>query len=175
MRRTFLASAASVLLLAAAASGQEKHSVVGTWKVDVAKSDFGSDEKPKSITVVILKDTPEMLSWRVRGMDKQGRVFAYSWKGPEDGTMHPVMQNGKELGKQSAKREDDGSLLRHGEYGDGTKFDAHSKLSVDGNTITEEATEKYKDGKETKGTTVYHRVIGMKKPAEKKEAAVPSR
>jgi hypothetical protein len=173
MRRILLTAAAVGLLLAISARGQEKHSAVGTWKVDIAKSDFGSDPKPKSITVVILKDTPEMLSWRVRGMDKQGRVFAYSWKGPEDGSMHPVMQNGKELGKQSAKREDDGSMLRHGEFSDGTSFDARSKISDDGNTMTEEASEKYKDGKETKGRTVYHRVIGAKKAAQKKEA-VPS-
>jgi hypothetical protein len=167
MRRALLTAAGIGMLLAISAWGQQKPSAVGTWKVDIAKSDFGSDPKPKSITVVILKDTPEMLSWRVRGMDKQGRVFAYSWKGPEDGTMHPVMQNGKELGKQSAKKEDDGSLLRHGEFSDGTSFDARSKLSEDGNTMMEDATEKYKDGKETKGKTVYHRVVGVK-AAEKK-------
>jgi hypothetical protein len=95
--------------------GQSKHSQVGTWKVDIAQSTFGSEPLPKSITVVILRDTPELSSWRVYGLDENGKAFAYSWSGPIDGTMHPVMENGKEIGKQSAKREDDGTLDRHGE------------------------------------------------------------
>ena len=165
MRRSILSATAICLLFGVSVWGQDKHSQVGTWNVDIAHSTFGSEPVPKSITVVILKDTPQLLSWRVHGVDENGKAFAYSWSGPADGTMHPVMENGKEIGKQSAKREDDGTLDRHGEDPDGSAFDARDKLSDDGNTILEEATEKSKDGKETKTKGVYRR--DTKKAADK--------
>ena len=72
-------------------------------------------------------------------IDDKGKVFDYSWKGPEDGSMHPVMSNSKEVGKQSARREGDGSITRHGEDPDGSSFDGHDEISDDGNTINEES------------------------------------
>jgi hypothetical protein len=150
MRRSVLSATAICVLFGISAWGQSKHSQVGTWYMDIAQSTFGLEPVPKSITVVILKDTPQLLSWRVDGVDGNGKAFAYSWSGPVDGTMHPVMQNGKEAGKQSAKREDDGAISRHGEDPDGDSFDARDMLSDDGNTILEEGLDKYKDGKETK-------------------------
>ena len=157
MRRSILSLTAICVLFGVSTWAQSKHSQVGTWNVDIAQSTFGSEPVPKSITVVILKDTPQLLSWRVHGVDENGKAFAYSWSGPADGTMHPVIENGKEIGKQSAKREDDGVLHRHGEDPDGSAFDARDKLSDDGNTILEEATEKSMDGKETKTIGVYRR------------------
>ena len=76
--------------------------------------------------------------------------------------MHPVMQNGKEMSKESAKREEDGSLLRHVEDPDGSSSDARSRVSDDGNILTDEMTVKAKDGKELKRKIVYHRVTGKK-------------
>jgi hypothetical protein len=170
MRKRVVAGLAACVLSAAGALAQSKPSDVGTWKVDISHSDFGSDPPPKSVTVTILKDTPKMLSWRVHMIDDKGKPLSYSWSGPEDGSMHPVISNGKEISKQSAKREADGSLLRHGEISDGSFFDARSKLSEDGNTILEEGTSKSKDGKESKGKTLYRRVGGSKKAGEKKPA-----
>jgi hypothetical protein len=158
MRATFLALSVTAIgvLVVMSALGQSKHSGVGTWKVDISQSTFGSAPAPKSLTVVILKDSPKLLSWRVHGIDDKGKSFAYSWSGPEDGTMHPVMQDGKEIGQQSAKREDDATIVRHGEDADGS-FDARDKTSDDGNTISEESTAKSKDGNESKTKTIYHR------------------
>lgn len=171
MRRTLLSATAIGVLLSMSGWGQSKHSDVGTWNVDIAQSSFGSEPAPKSITVVILKDAPQMLSWRVHGVDDKGKAFAYSWSGPQDGTMHPVIQDGKEVAKQSAKREADGTLLRHGEDPDGRSFDARDKSSADGKTIIEEITAKSKDGKESKGKTLYRRASRSNEPAEKKPAA----
>lgn len=159
------------LVFVACCFAQNNRSGVGTWKMDASQSDFGSDPAPRSVTITVLKDTPEMLSWRVHLIDGKGKAISYSWSGPENGSMHPVMQNGKEIGKQSARKEDDGSLLRHGEDPDGSSFDARSKISDDGNTMTEEATEKSKDGKETKAKTVYHRASATKKTSENKTGA----
>ena len=96
MKRILLTATAVGVLLGIGAWGEtKKHSDVGTWKVDMAHSDFGAGEKPKSLTVVVVKDTPAMLSWRVRGVDEKGKAFAYSWTGPQDGTMHPVIAERK--------------------------------------------------------------------------------
>jgi hypothetical protein len=108
---------------------------------------------------MILKDTPTMLSWRAHVVSDKGEDVS-SWGGPTDGTLRPVTQNGKEISKQSAKREADGSLHRHGEQPDGSSFDAYSKVSNDGTTITDEITVKPKDGKEVKQKLVYHRRKG---------------
>ena len=156
MRKVFVLFSLCSLLVAGALA-QSSKSAVGTWKLDTSESDFGSAPAPKSLTVTVLKDTPAMLSWRVHMLDDKGKAISYSWSGPEDGTMHPVLQNGKEVSKQSAKREEDGSLTRHDQDPDGSSFDARGKISDDGNTITEEATSKSKDGKEFKQKYVYHR------------------
>jgi|SRR5580704_2462702 hypothetical protein len=154
-RIPFLLACLSLAL--ASAFAQQKTSAVGTWNVDIAHSDF-SDPAPQSITVTILKDTPQMLSWRVNGVDAKGQPFTYSWSGPEDGTLHPVIEDGKPgTDMQSAKWQQDGTLLRHNENSDGSSFDARSSFSPDGNTITEAATAKSKDGKESKMHHLYRR------------------
>ena len=58
-------------------------------------------------------------------------------------------------------------MVRRGEDNDGS-FEARSKVSADGNTLTDEITVKSKDGKETKERDVYQRVPShnnTKKPA----------
>jgi hypothetical protein len=149
-----------VLITVSIGLAQDKPSAVGTWKLDIAHSDFGSDPAPKSLTLIILKDTPQMTSWRVRGVDDKGKPFAFSWSGPVDGSMHPMMVGGKPSGgQQSGKREQDGTIVRHGEDStDGSSFDARSSESSDGSTITDEITAKSKDGKESKEKQVWHRV-----------------
>jgi hypothetical protein len=73
--------------------------------------------------------------------------------------MHPVMEDGKAgTDTQSAKREQDGTFVRHNESSDGSSFEARSRISADGKTITEATTSKSKDGKESKRSYVYHRV-----------------
>ena len=70
---------------ATAQTNASKGSSVGTWKLDVAKSSFGSDPAPKAVTLNILKDTPEANSWRVDVVDEKGQSMSYSWSGPQDG------------------------------------------------------------------------------------------
>ena len=70
----------------------QSKTAVGTWKMDVAKSDFGGDPAPKSVTVTIIKDTPEMLSWRVHMIDDKGHAVTYLWKGPKDGSRSTLVR-----------------------------------------------------------------------------------
>jgi hypothetical protein len=74
---------------------QDKPSMAGSWKLDITQSDFGSEPAPKSMAGTIQKETPQMLSYRVHGVDDKGKAFWYSWSGPEDGSKHPTLVNGK--------------------------------------------------------------------------------
>jgi len=162
------ALAAAALTLASftafAQTNAAKKSSVGTWKLDVAKSTFGSEPAPKAVTLNILKDTPELASWRVDIVDEKSQSMSYSWSGPQDGSMHPVKDaKGQSVGQESLKQEKDGALLRHGVGdNDGSSFDARSTLSADGNTITDVITSKTKDGKTSKATNIYQRVAAAK-------------
>jgi hypothetical protein len=155
---------ACVVFTVTCLSAQSKASVVGTWELDPSQSDFGPDAPPKSVTVTVLNETPQMFSWRVQGIDDKGKAFSYEWRGPEDGSLHPVMQNGKPIGQQSAKREG-AIILRHGEDPDGSSFDAKNTVSADGSITTEEIRVKSKDGKETHQRFVYRRKAAGRKGA----------
>ena len=159
-----VAAVSLVSLPAFAQTNAANKSSVGTWKLDVAKSNFGSEPAPKAVTLTILKDTVELNSWRVDVVDDKGQSMSFLWSGPQDGTLQPVKDpTGKILGQESLKRDKDGALLRHGvDSTDGSSFDARAVLSADGNTITDVMTSKAKDGKTGKMTSVYNRVKDMK-------------
>jgi hypothetical protein len=127
---------------------------VGSWKLNTAQSQQGAHPL-KSLLVVIVEEKPQMLSWHGHGIEEDGAPLSLSWKGREDGSMHPTRRNGKPTSDQSARKED-GTIVRHGEDGEGS-WEARSKVSDDGNTLTDEITSKSKDGSETKAVDVYHR------------------
>jgi hypothetical protein len=146
--------------IAASAQTNAKHvSMVGTWKLDLAKSKGGSEPAPKAVTLNILKDTVESCSWRVEVVNAKGESQSFSWSGPQDGSLQPVKDaKGQVLSQQSLKRDKDGAVLRHGEYANGGSFDGRATLSADGKTITDVITSKTKDGKTTKEVDVFQRV-----------------
>ena len=75
MRKAFVSAVFACTLLAISAWAQSKQSQLGTWNMDLSQSDFGSDAAPKSVTLTVLKDTPEMLSWRVHVVDDKGKIM----------------------------------------------------------------------------------------------------
>jgi hypothetical protein len=154
------------LLAVSVGLAQDKPSMAGSWKWDSTQSDFGSETAPRSMTCTTLKDTPQMLSYRIHGVDDKGKPFVFSWSGPEDGSMHPTLMNGKPSGQTGYKKGQDGTLVAHGEDAGGYAFEDHISLSPDGNTLTIESNLKSKDGKENREKQVWHRVAGSNgKPA----------
>jgi hypothetical protein len=160
--------AVPVFLLAAppafAQAAASHVSSVGTWKADLKESKFGGEEPPKSLTLTITKDTPQLLSWRVDQVDAKGKAMSYSWSGPQDGTMQPLKgADGKEVEKESFKDEK-GVMIRRGDGGkDGPSFESHVTTSADGNTMTDVVTAKSKDGKTITQTVVWRRTPAAKK------------
>jgi len=147
-----------VSLGAATALAQDKPSMVGNWKMDIAQSDFGSDPAPKSESNAISDDSPQLLSFRVHRVDDKGKPSVYSWRGPEDGSMHPGLRNGKPSGQRCFTREQDGTLVQRGEDADGSTFEARISMSPDGDTMTIEGNSKSKDSKENRDKQVFYRV-----------------
>jgi hypothetical protein len=137
---------------------QDKPSMVGNWKLDIAQSEFGSGPAPKSQASTIFKDTPQMFSYRIRGVDNKGKAFSESWSGPQDGSKRPMTLNGKPSDQTGFTRDQDGTLVRHTVDADGFTSEGHVSLSPDGNTVTMEYTSRSKDGKESRDKEVWHRV-----------------
>ena len=89
---TMCALAVTLLTLASFAPAQTnaaKTSTVGTWKADLAKS-TSSGPAPKAVTLTILKDAVELMSWRVDLVDDKGASMSFSvGAAPLDGTPQP--------------------------------------------------------------------------------------
>lgn len=148
--------------LAIAQTNAAKRSSVGVWKLDVKQSKFGSEAPPKSATLTILKDTPDVMAWRFDEVDATGKSVTFSWSGPVDGSMQDLKDgDGQVVAKESMKRDGD-AMVRHTEVPNVGTFDARGTTSADGNTFTDVETMKSNDGKTSTDTTVYHRVKGGK-------------
>lgn len=57
----------------------------GTWKLNVAKSDFGGNPKPQAMLVKVESDTADLVQFSVTMTAANGMTFSYSYKGAADG------------------------------------------------------------------------------------------
>lgn len=78
------------LFAAGQGSGPGSGAAKGTWKLNVEKSDYGQQPKPKSMRLVVTDDTPASVKWRATGTDSDGKPISESFAGPIDGKQHPV-------------------------------------------------------------------------------------
>jgi hypothetical protein len=63
----------------------------GTWKLNVAKSDFGDGPKVMAMTVKVTSDTPELIQFSVDETVGSGFNVSYSYKGAADGKPYPIV------------------------------------------------------------------------------------
>jgi hypothetical protein len=100
-RYSLLAVSVSILvcltLLSAYAQDTRTNPYIGTWKLNVAKSDFGklpASQIPKSETLVILPtDSETGRKFTVNGVGGDGKPFEMSFDGATDGKPHPSSSN----------------------------------------------------------------------------------
>lgn len=161
--RKFTVFAAVLLTAMSTSAFAQAGSAVGSWRYDSAQSDFGTQAKPKSIRLVVTKDTPQMLSWHLTEVDANGKIIKESWSGPEDGSTHPLRSAGMK-NESSFKREGD-DVIRHAKMADGAMEESHISMSDGGDTMTEHVTGTDKDGKQFTATLVWQRIKAKKKPA----------
>lgn len=79
----------AILLLAnvVAVSKQKpaRKSLVGTWKLNLAKSVWGKIPAPKEDALVVTQDDDMGLKWTAAGVSANGEQFSYSFGGAADG------------------------------------------------------------------------------------------
>ncbi len=62
----------------------------GTWKLNLGKSDYGQQPKPKSMRLVVTSDTTSSVKWTATGSDAQGKAIHENFVGAIDGKQYPV-------------------------------------------------------------------------------------
>ena len=155
------------LLLNVAAFPQDKPvSIVGTWKLNVEKSNLSNlPSKPKSIVVHITEDEPTTLKFNYTEVTADGKTDNATYSGAYDGQQHPL--TGSATYKSIAYTRKS-NTTSHGEWTltrGGTATQDNS-VSDDGKTLTCE----FKQG-DTSWTDVFERVGAGHTKAVAKTAA----
>ena len=107
----------------------------GTWNLDIAKSDFGTDTPSKSARVV-LAGTSTSRTWSEETVSADGTLQKESWKGAVDGRFYPI--KGDPDGATFAYMKD-GSIAVKDKSGKVIENTTWS-LSADSKTITQHQT-----------------------------------
>ena len=136
----------------------QTRSAVGTWKLNVQKSDFGSVPAPKAMTIVVTEDTKDKVTWKATGTSPDGKKINESYSGSVDGNANPV--KGSPTGEESVAytRNPDGTVTVVTKDKSGQEV-AHGTISwsEDGKTMTLKNTRKSPGG-DMNYTEVYDKV-----------------
>lgn len=124
----------AALLLAPAAAAQSNDPIVGTWKLDAAKSTYKPGPAPKSVTVVV-EPAGKGIKVSVDGVGPDGAPSKWTFTTDRDGKDVPV--TGNPLYDMAASKQSSPTAATT-EYKKGGKVVATSKLSIsaDGKTMT---------------------------------------
>ena len=97
-RKSRIATFAALLLFALCSiplfAKTLSRNAVGSWKLDTAKSSYGSAPAPKSEELVVTTDTWDALKWSMSGTAADGKSYTESYDGPIDGQYHPLTGSG---------------------------------------------------------------------------------
>ncbi len=75
----------------AIAQGDQSGTMVGNWKLNVAKSDFGGGAKLQGRLFEVTSDKPESIVFSVTETAESGMTFTYKFKGAADGKDYPAV------------------------------------------------------------------------------------
>jgi hypothetical protein len=89
----FWAAFALFILTAGALTAQSATQGImfGNWKLNVAKSDFGTGSKLMSMVVNVTADLPDRIEFSVDQVTADGFNASYSYKGAADGKEYPII------------------------------------------------------------------------------------
>jgi hypothetical protein len=112
------------------------------------------------MTLVITKDTPQMLAWHVTETDPNGKTTHESWSGPQDGSMHPVRRAGGN--GQASFQANNGGYTMQEKMPNGISADSQISKSDGGDTMTEHVTGTDSKGQQFTETVVWRKVTRSK-------------
>ncbi len=120
----------------------------GTWKLNVEKSDYGKNPKPKSVTVKVVHKEPAF-KYSVTGTDAEGQPINVEFDGAIDGK--PFKETGAQGGTTvTYKRVDDSNIQGAATSADGSTSETFTlTVSKDGKVVTRKSTVKGPQGEYT--------------------------
>ncbi|MGB7844152.1 MAG: hypothetical protein WBL63_00930 [Candidatus Acidiferrum sp.] len=159
MKRVLLMSIAIGLLAVAGSSTlfAQGSPLVGTWKLNVAKSKFDPGPAPKSLTRKV-EAQAEGVKYTFEGVSADGKSLAYGFAVKFDGKDNPItgsMPSGADT--ISAKRIDAGAYEATLKKGGKVIGSASVKVSADGKVTTVDATGTNAAGVKTHDVQVYEK------------------
>lgn len=125
----------------------------GTWKLDLAKSKYGSAPGPKSQTLK-LEATPAGTKLTAEGVDADGKPTHGAWTSKMDGKEVPFTGN-PNADAGSPKRVDDNTYTNIWKKGGKVTVTAKVVVSADGKTLTVTQSGKNAKGEAVNITAVY--------------------
>ena len=93
MKRLLAFAAVTVLACAAATTLVAQNPLVGTWKLNVAKSKYNSGAAPKSLTRTVEAQGDKM-KYTFEGVGADGSALTYSFTVSYDGKDYPITGSG---------------------------------------------------------------------------------
>ena len=63
----------------------------GSWKLNVAKCDFGGGPKMMGMVEKVTSDTPQLIEFEVSATAENGFAYSFSYKGAADGKEYPIV------------------------------------------------------------------------------------
>jgi hypothetical protein len=149
-----LIAAAAALLSVFAYADTKPADLSGTWKLNVQKSDAGSQRAPQSVVVTVVHNEPA-IKWTGEFVDAQGQSHPISVDGIIDGKPRP--DKGANGGTLLLKRIDSRSIENDWTSDDGKSTEKSTlTISADGSTVTRKTSGATPDGNWTT-TEVYEK------------------
>ena len=155
MRVLQLVAIGLFLMVGAATVQAQNDALVGTWKLDTAKSKFDPGPAPKSLTRTIVADG-DGVKYTFEGVAADGKPLAYSFSVKFDGKDNPIngsMPSGAET--ISAKRVDSHHYVATLKKGGKTIGTSKVNVSSDGSVTTVDSTGTDADGKKVHDVQVF--------------------
>src|SRR6266851_3465916 len=126
--------------------------LIGTWKLNEAKSKIGAGS-PKNTTVVY-EAVGDSVKVTVDGIDGDGKPLHNEWTGKFDGKDYPVTGD-PNTDTRSVKKVDDHTLAFTNKKGDKVTISGRGVVSADGKTRTVTIAGTDSKGKKFTSTAVY--------------------
>jgi hypothetical protein len=128
---------------------------LGTWKVDLAKSQYSPGPAPKSY-MLTFEETPDGIKLTSDGVLADDSVIHTTYVSRFDGKDVPWEGN-PDADTASAKKLDDNSYMNSWKRGGKTFMTAKAVVSADGKTLTVTVTGTNAKGEAVKNTVVYNK------------------
>lgn len=137
MKRLCAFAAVTVLVCAAATTLRAQSTLVGTWKLNLAKSKYNSGQPPQSLTRTV-ESQGEKVKYTFEGVAADGKAIAYSFTVSYDGKDYPITGSGAPGGADTItiKRVNPSSCESVLKKAGQPVLTTTAKVSTDGKTTT---------------------------------------